>query len=85
MRAEVDILVKFSIDTSLKKKVHSALVEVFIQNPLWGDLVARFDVTPAQVAALFGVLGSGLGAAGTGVGIAAVIFLFSDHHWWHQG
>ena len=35
-----------------------------------------FDVTPAQVAALFGVLGSGLGAAGTGVGIAAVIFLF---------
>ena len=45
------------------------------------DLVARFDVTPAQVAALFGVLGSGLGAAGTGVGIAAVIFLFSDHHW----
>ena len=44
-----------------------------------GDLVARFDITPAQVAALFGVLGSGLGAAGTGVGIAAVIFLFSDH------
>ena len=36
--------------------------------------MARFDVTPAQVAALFGVLGSGLGAAGTGVGIAAVIF-----------
>ena len=62
------------------------LVEIcFVQNPLWGDLVARFDVTPAQVAALFGVLGSGLGAAGTGVGIAAVIFLFSDHHWWHQG
>ena len=31
-----------------------------------------------QVAALFGVLGSGLGAAGTGVGLAAVNGAFGD-------